>query len=202
MCTPTTLIVPGLHGSGTDHWQAWWQIDDRSAVLVEQDDWSNPDADRWLARLEEAISAHPNALIVAHSLGSILTARLASSRLAQLVAGALLVAPADINRTSDLHSRTYDFGEMPHERLPFPSLVVASRNDAYMSYDKLRDLAVEWGSPVHDIGYVGHINVASGFGRWPAGYELAHRVREQSLGQPTRSPAEAIRGDKACTVHL
>lgn len=200
MSGPTTLIVPGLHGSGADHWQAWWQLDDRNAVLVRQDDWSNPNAESWLARLEEAIAAHPNALIVAHSLGAILTARLASSRLAPLVAGALLVAPADINRTSNLHRRTYDFGDMPHQKLPFPSLVVASRDDAYMAFDKVRELAADWRAPVQDIGYVGHINVASGFGRWPGGYALAERVR--TLALPTYAPQTAMGSDSACPVHL
>ena len=182
----TTLIVPGLHGSGPDHWQAWWRLDDRSAVLVEQDDWSNPDAGSWLARLEAAVVEHPYALIVAHSLGSILTARLATSRVAHLVSGALLVAPADIKRTSTLHARTYEFGDMPHEALPFPSLVVASRDDAYIGFDTVRELATDWGAPLHDLGNVGHINIASGFGRWTGGYDLARRVLDRQKRQTAK----------------
>lgn len=169
----TTLIVPGLHGSDGEHWQAHWRRDHPGAVLVEQADWSNPRADRWLAALEAAVIAHPHALIVAHSLGSILTARLATSPVAPLVAAALLVAPADINRTSGLHKRSYEFGDMPRDFLPFPALVVASRDDIYMPFDKVGGLARAWGSPLHDLGYAGHINIASGFGRWPAGYALA-----------------------------
>lgn len=171
--SPTTLIVPGLHGSDGEHWQTHWRRDHHNAVLVEQADWSNPEADRWLAALEAAVIAHPHALIVAHSLGSILTARLATSPVAPLVAAALLVAPADINRTSDLHKRSYEFGDMPRDFLPFPALVVASRDDIYMPFDKVSGLAKAWGSPLHDLGYAGHINIASGFGRWPAGYALA-----------------------------
>lgn len=176
------LILPGLHGSGPGHWQAWWQQDDRNAILVQQDDWANPDADRWMDRLEQAIFANPQSILVAHSLGSILAARLATSRAGALVAGALLVAPADINRTSAVHRRTYQFGQMPRDPLPFPSLVVASRDDVYMQFDKLRELATAWGSGLHDLGSAGHINIASGFGRWPAGYRLASTLARRRAG--------------------
>ena len=176
-----TLIVPGLHGSGEGHWQAWWRMDHRDAVLVEQADWSNPDADRWLARLEQAVTANPHALIIAHSLGSVLTARLATSPVAPLVAAALLVAPADIERTGILHRRSYEFGTMPTERLPFPALVVTSRTDPYMPFDKIAGLSQAWGADLHDLGNAGHINVESGFGRWTAGYRLAASLRERAF---------------------
>jgi predicted alpha/beta hydrolase family esterase len=170
------LIVPGLNGSGAGHWQQHWLLDYDNAVMVEQANWSNPQAGRWLHCLERAVIANPSAIIVAHSLGSILAARLANSSVAPLVGGALLVAPADIERTGELHARTYEFGSLPLERLPFPALVVGSRDDVYMSLPKARALAASWRCPLVDIGNAGHINVASGFGRWPAGYELAGQV--------------------------
>jgi len=174
----STLIVPGLHGSGESHWQSWWQRDNRDTVLVQQDDWSNPDADRWLAALERSVIAHPQAVIVAHSLGAILTARLAHSPVAALVAGALLVAPADIERTGALNGRTYEFGTMPTHRLPFPSIVVVSRNDPYLPFDKAIALGRSWGSQVHDLGHSGHVNIDSGFGRWPDAYALADTLAQ------------------------
>ncbi|UXN73868.1 alpha/beta hydrolase [Devosia sp. A8/3-2] len=51
--------------------------------------------------------------------------------------------------------------------------------------DKARDLATARGSPLHDLGYAGHINIASGYGRWPAGYAPAARLAD------CRSPATA-----------
>lgn len=175
------LIVPGLHGSGDGHWQHWWRHDHVNSRLVKQGDWSSPNEARWMEVVERAILAHPGSLIIAHSLGAILVAKLAGSRVAALVAGALLVAPADINRTSTLHRRTYDFGAMPMEALPFPSMVVASRDDPYMPYAKARELARQWGSRFHDLGQAGHINIQSGFGRWEDGYRLADRVIERRL---------------------
>ncbi|SFV28032.1 hypothetical protein SAMN05216456_0419 [Devosia crocina] len=174
------LIAPGLNGSTGDHWQRHWLADHDEAELVEQADWSDPKEGRWLHRLEQAVIANPGALIVSHSLGAILTARLAQSSVAPLVGGALLVAPADIERTSVLHARTYDFGTIPKDALPFPALMVASRDDVYMSLEKARMVAGDWGIPVHDLGYAGHVNVASGFGRWPAGYDLARQVAEEA----------------------
>jgi len=174
------LIVPGLNGSGEGHWQRHWLADHDEAELVEQADWANPQAGRWLHRLEQAVIARPGAVVVAHSLGSILAARLATSSVAPLVGGALLVAPADIERTSTLHARTYEFGTIPTAPLPFPALVVASRDDIYMSLDKARAVAGSWGAPLVDIGHVGHINVASGFGRWAHGYELARQVADRA----------------------
>lgn len=179
----TTLIVPGLHGSGPGHWQSWWLRDDRSARMVEQADWSNPDADSWLATLEGAVIAHPHSILVAHSLGSILTARLARSHVAPLVAGALLVAPADIERTSAIHHRSYEFGTIPGHSLPFPSILVTSLNDPYMPSEKALGLGRSWGSTVHELGQAGHVNIESGFGRWPVGYALAESLagrREES----------------------
>ncbi|ODT66487.1 MAG: hypothetical protein ABS75_27330 [Pelagibacterium sp. SCN 63-23] len=182
------LIVPGLHGSGEGHWQRHWLADLEGAELVGQADWSNPQAGRWLHRLERAVIANPGALIIAHSLGAILTARLADSSVAPLVGGALLVAPADIERTGALHARSYEFGAMPVARLPFPALVVASRNDAYMSLDKARALARTWAAPLLDLGFAGHINVASGFGRWPRGYELARQLLDRAARRQRQGP--------------
>lgn len=185
-----TLVVPGLNGSGDQHWQRHWLADDPDAELVEQDDWADPQADNWLERLERAIEARPGAFVVGHSLGAVLTARLAKSPVAALVGGALLVAPADIERTSTLHARNYEFGAMPQTPLPFPALVVASRNDPYMHFEKSRLIAQAWRAPLIDIGEAGHINVASGYGRWTAGYDLAAQVlvRAKDVHNPQPAP--------------
>lgn len=174
--TRPILIVPGLNGSGDGHWQRHWLSDHPEAILVQQSDWTNPHPAEWLHRLEQAVLGHPGALIVAHSLGAILTARLASSPMSHLVGGALLVAPADIERTSLLHARTYEFGCMPKDRLPFPALLIASRNDPYMPLETAQDAARAWSVPLINLGAAGHINVQSGFGRWSRGYELASQV--------------------------
>jgi predicted alpha/beta hydrolase family esterase len=178
--TRPVLIVPGLNGSGEGHWQHYWLRDRPEAVLVEQSDWVDPKAGRWLHRLEKAVMSYPGAIVIGHSLGTILAARLATSPVAPLVGGVLLVAPADIERTSALHARTYEFGTLPVDRLPFPALVVGSRDDIYMTLAKAKTLAQHWGAPLLDLGHAGHINVASGFGRWERGYDLAGQLADKA----------------------
>ena len=50
------LVVPGLHGSGPDHWQSRWERLYPSLQRVEQDDWSQPDLTRWAQRMTEVLS--------------------------------------------------------------------------------------------------------------------------------------------------
>ena len=60
----------------------------------------------------------------------------------------------------------------PHRRLPFPSVVVASRNDPLSRFSSAEALAHSWGSRLVDAGDVGHLDVASGFGPWPRVHAL------------------------------
>ncbi|HSU93561.1 MAG TPA: alpha/beta hydrolase, partial [Gemmatimonadaceae bacterium] len=57
-------------------------------------------------------------------------------------------------------------------RLPFPSIVVASTNDEYVTIERARFFANAWGSSFVNIGEAGHINSASDLGNWPRGREL------------------------------
>ncbi len=187
--TETTLVVPGLNGSGGGHWQWHWVHDRRGAVIVEQDSWTCPDLASWQERLGEVLSQHDDVWIVAHSLGCILTANLADNPLASRVRGALLVAPCDLVEVERLHPCVVNFGEMPQRRLPFPSLVVGSLDDPYMDFATTRKMARLWGSGLVDIGYAGHINIRSGYGRWPTGYELLDLLKGENTPSPDRSPA-------------
>ncbi|MFB2552030.1 RBBP9/YdeN family alpha/beta hydrolase [Ensifer soli] len=190
-----TLILPGYLGSGRDHWQSHWLMDDASARQVEQEDWARPDLDLWLERLERAVSAHDGVLLVAHSLGCLLAARLAASPLAARVRGALLVAACDPAVTEARHPGAIRFGTPAERPLPFPSTLVASRNDPYMPFAGSARLAALWGSTMVDLGESGHINVDSGFGRWPMGYRLARLLfRPRDPAEAAFAPAAAFRG--------
>lgn len=50
-----------------------------------------------------------------------------------------------------------------------PSLVVASRNDPFGTYEHADDIAAAWGALLLDAGEAGHINTESGHGPWPEG---------------------------------
>jgi uncharacterized protein len=167
------LIVPGFNGSEAGHWQAHWLEDNDDAMLVEQECWSHPVLWVWLHRLEAELMANPGCVLVGHSLGTVLIAHLAESPAAAHVDGALLVAPADVEAAQERHPGRIEFGRMPRKRLPFPSLVIASRSDPYMPWLKSREYAGIWGAGLHDAGDAGHINVASGHGRWSEAYGMA-----------------------------
>lgn len=173
------LIIPGLHDSGMAHWQSHWQIVLPTAERVEQTDWERPTLGDWVASLVESIRRRPGAILVGHSLGCALIAHVARLRGARGIAGALLAAPADVNRDGPAGKLLRGFGPMPTLRLPFPSVVVASRNDPYVGYEHARMLADAWGSRFVDAGFAGHINIASGHGPWPEGLKLLEDLNEQ-----------------------
>ncbi|MBY5779044.1 RBBP9/YdeN family alpha/beta hydrolase [Rhizobium leguminosarum] len=177
------LILPGLFGSGEGHWQQHWLQDQPGSCCVAQDDWDHPNLDNWLLRLEGALEEAGEAYLVAHSLGCLLAARLAGRSAARRVKGALLVAPCDLPATENLHPGHISFGAMPTAPLPFPSIVVGSMNDAYMTVDRLTLFGRLWNAETRNIGLAGHINIASGFGRWRNGYRMLDALKTQTRGR-------------------
>lgn len=163
--------MPGLNGSGTDHWQTLWEKK-YGFKRVMQRDWANPDAAEWVKTLHAAILAHSDPIVlVAHSLGCF-----TAIRWAELYAGhtsrvksAMLVAPPDIASSGQIQKSTKGFTPHVLGKLPFDSILVSSENDPYMRPDKARDLAAVLDSRFVNAGPVGHVNVDSGHGPWPEG---------------------------------
>jgi len=177
-----TLIVPGLDGSPDPHWQYWWAATDPKALMVDLSDPGRPVPAVWETELASMILQHPDCILVGHSLGAVLIARLLATWPHLRVRGALLVAPAE-TRGSD---RIGHFGAIPELRMDIPTMVVASRNDPWMSYDRAAHLARAWGSELVDQGHAGHINVASGFGPWARGKALRDALLTPATAQPIR----------------
>jgi predicted alpha/beta hydrolase family esterase len=72
--------------------------------------------------------------------------------------------------------RTGGWLPVPREPLPFPSIVAASRNDPLADYERVRQLADDWRSSLVDLGEVGHLNPASGYGPWPDAAQWIDRL--------------------------
>lgn len=172
--TPTILIVPGLREHVPNHWQtllAERLPRVRSVAPLEHDRLdctARVDAiDRTLALIQGPV------IIVAHSAGTMMVAHWAAQRATGQVRGALLAAPADLETPMPAAYPTTDvlnnhgWLPIPRARLPFPSIVAASSNDPLMRIERARDLAQAWGSRFVELGAVGHLNPASGFGAWP-----------------------------------
>ncbi len=167
--TETVLIVPGLRNSGPVHWQSLWQLKHPEYVRVMQQDWGAPHLDDWTAVLDRAIrAACGKAFLVAHSFGCLAAVKRASEQ-ADDVAGVLLVAPADPGKFGLMDS-------LPQRELDVPTVLVASRNDPWLSFEKARALAGNLGSGFIDLGAAGHINGESGYGAWPEGERLLDRL--------------------------
>jgi predicted alpha/beta hydrolase family esterase len=69
-------------------------------------------------------------------------------------------------------SPTVAFGVVPREKLPFRTILVASRNDPYTTFAQFQQYAEDWGAEMFDAGEAGHIETASGYGPWPDGERL------------------------------
>jgi predicted alpha/beta hydrolase family esterase len=166
------LTIPGLWNSGPQHWQTHWEARHPSFQRVQQRDWDLPDRSEWVANLEMAITdcARPPVL-AAHSLGCSLVAQWSEDCGGQGVLGAFLVAPSDVE-APDYPIEGRSFSYMPLSKLPFPSIVVASTNDEFVSIERANQFAKAWGSRLVIIGDAGHINGASGYGSWPEGEEM------------------------------
>jgi predicted alpha/beta hydrolase family esterase len=177
---PPFLIVPGLFNSGPDHWQSHWQRALPTADRVEQSDWERPTLGEWTAGLVEAVRRNPGAVLIAHSLGCAVVAHLAAISAGRGVGGAFLVAPADVNRQGPAGRLLQGFSPLPRQRLPFPTLVVASQNDPYVEITQARAFAHGWGARFVDAGRAGHINVESGHGHWPTGLELLRELVDET----------------------
>lgn len=164
------LIIPGLGGSGPDHWQSRWEGKLSTARRVEQPDWDRPQRGIWTERLVAAVarSARP-VILVAHSLGVATVAHAASAFPAETVRGAFLVGLPDLERPDMPAEIDPEFAPLPRDPLPFPALLIASRDDPYCSYERAEDFAFAWGSVIVDAGEAGHLNTEAGFGPWPEG---------------------------------
>ncbi len=163
------LIVPGLHDSGETHWQTELQRHYRHALRVQQRDWNAPQLEQWTDRVLETLEQEPGSrwVAVAHSFGCLALAR-ALLRGAPSVKAAVMVAPAD----------PLKFGvadQLPCQRLPVASTLVASRTDPWMPFGSAVNWSRVWCSRLVDLGDAGHINVASGHGPWPLGKQIVER---------------------------
>lgn len=163
------LFVPGYKGAGPDHWQSRWESKLSAARMVAMGDWHKPVFEDWKANLiAEVEKCEKPILLIGHSIGSQVIVR-AATEFSKPIAGAMLVAPPDVENPDIRPKHLLTFGPASRDPLPFPSMTIASRNDPFCSIEKAEDMAASWGSLFMDAGECGHINHESGQGPWPEG---------------------------------
>lgn len=179
------LIVPGLRDHVVDHWQTLLAAELEQVVTVPPLTSDKLSCKARVEAIEEALAAIEGPVIlVAHSAGVLMVAHWAAQYGAtrqHRVQGALLVTPPDLDADWPSHYPSKEamaaggWHPLPRTGLPFPSLVAMSQNDPLASPEAVRALARDWGSALVDVGAVGHLNPASGFGPWPEARALLAR---------------------------
>lgn len=187
----TILIIPGLRDHVAEHWQTLLEAKlaphrpVRSVPPLETDKLS---CHARVEAIEQAMAAIDGPIIaVAHSGGVIMLAHWAQ-QFQRSLQGALLAAPPDFETPLPAGYPTLDALQangwlpVPRARLPFPSLVAASTNDPLARLERVEIMAREWGSTLVNVGAVGHLNSASGYGEWPLAVDLIARLDRPAAG--------------------
>jgi len=180
--TPTVLIVPGLRDHVRTHWQTLLAADlqrsGRAVRTVAPMGRTHLDCEARVQAIErEARAIDGPIVIVAHSAGCLMVAHWARHTTCP-VQGALLATPPDFERPMPegyptlAVLRAAGWLPVPREPLPFPSVVAASRDDPLGRYERVAELARDWGAKLVDLGHVGHLNPASGYGQWGRAQEF------------------------------
>ena len=168
----TVLIVPGLREHVAEHWQTLLEArlaKVRSVPPLETDKLDCNARVRAIQHQLEQIDGP--VILVAHSAGVLMVAHWAAQHSAQ-IKGALLAAPPDLDAEwppaypSSTVLASYGWSPLPKEPLPFRSIVAGSRNDHLASFSAVTRMAENWGAELLDLGDVGHLNPAAGFGHW------------------------------------
>ena len=186
----TVVIVPGLRDHVPDHWQTLLQRHLAHSETVQPIGHDKLNCAARVAALEATLAAVDGpVLLAAHSAGVMITAHWARRHRRPIV-GALLATPADLEEPLPagypLQEQLRENGwlPMPRRRLPFPSVVAASRNDPLARLTRVQELARDWGSRLVDIGAVGHLNPVAGYGEWPPALDLLRGLLDS---QPARA---------------
>ena len=202
---PTVLVVPGLRDHVAQHWQTLFaaRLQDerrpvRSVTPMGRDDLSC--AARIDAIEREARAIDGPIVIVAHSGGCIAVAHWAR-RTRRPVHAALLATPPDFETPMPPgypSLEALDAGgwlPVPRERLPFRSIVAASRNDPLACHDRVVALAAAWGSECVDLGAVGHLNPASGHGEWAGADALVEALSQSTAASANERERTGVTSD-------
>ncbi len=176
----TIFILPGWQDSDPQHWQSIWLKKYPNAVKVLQKDWMNPEKEEWVKNFNKYIEKYKDKdiILVGHSLACATIAHWSNDyflKTSAKIKGALLVSPSDVD-ASNFPKEIKGFAPMPLKALKFKSIVVVSNNDQWVSMDRAKYFAQCWGAQLVNIGHHGHINADAGFGEWPEGEKLLHKL--------------------------
>jgi predicted alpha/beta hydrolase family esterase len=174
MTDATVVLVPGLRGHVEDHWQTRLAATLPEVRLVPPLGRTEPSLTARIRLLDWIVAdVDGPVVLVAHSAGVLATVHWAASYSGDKVVGALLATPPAFadplppEYPSIAQLREHGWLPIPRRPLPFPSIMAVSTDDPLGNPVRERAMANAWGSRIHPLGPVGHLNPASGFGEWP-----------------------------------
>lgn len=189
------ILVDPEHGMPGD-WLSRWDEDREDCATVPLGQGDSPNRNAWVTTLGAAIRQTDRPVIlVARGLACLAVAWWAALErplYGDPVAGALLVAPPNVD-TANADLRMLGFGPAPKLLLPFPSVVIASRNDPLMDFAGARMLSSFWGSQCIDGGRIGSANGAADLGLWDHGQHALNWLTSTAddLGRSIAHPGKA-----------
>ncbi len=185
----TVLFVPGLRDHVADHWQTLLAEQTPGSRTVPPLTENKLDRAARVAALEQAVREIEGPIVLcAHSAGCLTLVHWAQHHDTASIRGALLATPADIERPLPEGYPAVDAlkagGWLPAPRgpLPFPSILAGSADDPLCARSRAAELAAAWNSQLIDLGKVGHLNPAAGYGPWPAGADLLTALDLEAVG--------------------
>jgi predicted alpha/beta hydrolase family esterase len=180
--SPTILFVPGLRDHVEDHWQTILARQIPGSVTVAPLEHDKLSCAARVAALDDAYGRiHGPVVLVAHSAGVMIAVHWVA-RFARPVHGALFATPADLESPlppgyPDPDTITSSgWLPIPRKKLPFPAIVAASIDDPLARFLRVVEYAGDWGARLINLGPVGHLNAASGFGEWKQGAKLVKEL--------------------------
>ena len=156
------LFVPDSSADDPDDWISRWLswLPSGRRIRADNDDVASV-ARALAAAIEQTGSdeAPRPVFLVGHGAGAHAIVHAARACDVSRVRGAFLVNPSAAG-TQPAPSR---------DPLPFPCVVVASRDDPHATFEDMQNLGLDWGADVVDGGAIGRVDGGSGHGPWPEG---------------------------------
>jgi predicted alpha/beta hydrolase family esterase len=180
--------IPGLGNSGPKHWQTYFENSSPDFTRIQQTEWDSPVCNNWIETIDDALNDIDlsNTILIGHSLGCSTIAHWAA-RYNRIIKGAMLVAPSDVENLVYTFPVT-GFAPVPLQKINFPTIIVASSNDKWISLERAQHFAHHWGSELINIDDAGHINADAGFGEWNEGLEILKKFNRRCGERSSLSP--------------
>jgi len=176
----TIVNVPGYNNAGPAQWQSLFEKKYVNFQRVQQLDWLSPVREQWIQGIENRIAEiDGDIILVGHSCGAVAIAQWSLIHDTSKVKGALLVAPADVDKDSALLAIQLQ-RPLPTEKLPFNTKLIYSDNDEHTSTLRSEKMGKDWGSELILVKGASHFHTEAGFGEWPE----AEKWIEQLAGGP------------------